>query len=178
MKTFIQVLLTSGHLYEIPTKVVAENRAKTMLELHPDEFADIAAAELDTDELFEDNGQIRDWALNQMNAPDLMKDARLVRFTPPEPDFQSGDWSYHDTPAIIPQVDAQSVLQMPVEMALSAMAAHRNLCQVAVLNDDAKKPYAAIVLIQGGEAIVGTYVGALTHLTNTFVQPAAGTVKQ
>lgn len=171
MKPLIHVLLPTGHLYEIQTAVVAQNRAKTMFELHPDEFADMAAAMADTEELFEDNGEIRDWALNNMNTDELMNAARLVRFTPPEPDFQGGDWSYHDALAIIPQLDPQSVLAMPIEMALSAMAAHRNICQVTVLNDAAQKPYAAVVLVQGGEAIVGTYVGALTHLTNTFVRP-------
>lgn len=172
MKKFIHVLLPTGHLYEIPTSVIAANRAAHYHEQFKDsEFPTLESAMQDTEELFEDNFQVKDWALNNMNVDELMKDARLIRFTPPETDFDGGDWSYHDSPAIIPQLDHQSVLAMPVEMALSAMAAHRNICQVAVLNDDQKKPCAAIVLIQGGEAIVGTYVGALTHLTNTFVQP-------
>lgn len=174
MKKFIHVLLDTGHLYEIPASVIAQNRAKTMLEMHPEEFADLAAAELDTDELFEDSDQIRDWGLNQMNVPELMKEARLVRYTPPEQDFAGGEWSYHEHAAMIPQLETQTMLAMPVEMAVAAMAAHRNLCQVLQLNAEDGQPYAAVVLIQGGPAIVGTYVGALTHLTNVYVQPAPG----
>jgi len=172
LKPFIQVLLTTGHLYEIPTAPIAQNRATHYHEMFKDsEFPTLESALKDTEELFEDNFAVKDWALNNMSVEELMKGARLVRFTPPEIDLQDGDWSYHDMPAIIPQLDAQSVLAMPVEMALSAMAVHRNICQVVTLSDEAKKPCAAVVLVQGGEAIVGTYVGALTHLTNTFVKP-------
>lgn len=172
MKPYFHVLLATGHRYEIPTAVVAENRAKAMLELHPDEFPDLAASMADSEELFEDNGQVRDWALNNMNVPELMKHARLVRYEPPEADFDGGDWSYHDAPALIPQLDAASVLGMPMEMAVSAMAVHRNLCQMVTLNNDDGTPGALVVLVQGPPALVGTYIGALQHLTTALLQPA------
>jgi hypothetical protein len=173
LKPFIQVLLATGHLYEIPTLIVAKNRAAAMLELHPNEFEDLDAAMRDSEELFEDNAAVRDWALNNMNVEELMKEARLVRFTPPEPDFEGAEWSYHDAKAVIPQLDAETILSTPVELALSAMAAHNNICQLVPLLNNGQ-PYAAIALVQGGPGIVGMYVGALTHLTNTFVAKAAG----
>lgn len=171
MKAFIQVLLPTGHLYEIPTAAIAQSRAAYYHEHHKDEFPTPEAALEDTQELFADTFQVKDWAMNNMNVPELMKDARLVRFTPKGIDFDGGEWSFHDAAALIPQLDATSVLAMPVEMALAAMAAHGHVCQVATLNDEAGKPAAAIVLIQGGQAIVGMYTGALTHLTNVLTKP-------
>lgn len=173
MKTFIHIALTAtGHLYEVPTQLVADSRAAAMLAAHPDEFKTIEEAMADTVGLFNDDDYaIQDWAVNNMQVKDIMNAARLVRFTPPDLDIANGaEWTFHDAPAIIPQLDAQSVLQMPVEMAVSAMAVHRNVCQLVTLNDEAGQPCAAIALVQGSPALVGSYVGALTHLTNTFVQ--------
>lgn len=170
MKPFLLLALATGHLFEIPTKAIAEDRAKHMLESHPADFATLEAALADTVDYFEDSFQIEDWAKNNMN--DILKDARLVRFTAPALDLNSAEWSFEDTPRIIPQIDPAQVLQMPVEMAMSAMAVYNNICQIVVLNDQSGKPNCAMVLIQGGQAIVGTYTGALQHLTNTFIAPA------
>lgn len=173
MKKFIQLALATGALYEIPAEPIAQSRAKAMKELHADEFPTDESALKDTTELFaEDPSEIRDWALNNMNPADYMQHARLVRFTPPDFDPQHGEWSYHDLPAIIPQLDASQVLQLPVEMCISAMAMHGSVCQITILNDEARKPAAAIVLIRGSEAIIGTYYGALDQLTKAILAPA------
>lgn len=178
MKQFIRVLLPTGHLYEIPAQAIAENRAAYYHQAMADEFPTLDAALQDSIALFEDNTEIREWALNNMNVEELMKPARLVRYTQPEQDFAGGDWSFEDAGAIIPQLESQSMLAMPLEMALAAMAAHRNLCQVLTINSADGQPQAAVVVIQGGPAIVGTYVGALTHLTQAYVAPPAGVTQQ
>lgn len=173
MKPYAQILLPTGHLYEIPASAIVQSRAAYYHAEHKDEFPTIESAVEDTVELFADTYQVRDWALNNMQAEELMKHARLVRFTPPEVDFGAAEWSHHDAEAMIPQLESQTMLAVPVEMAVAAMAAHRNLCQILTLNADNGQPFAAVVLIQGGPGIVGTYVGALTHLTQAYVQPAA-----
>lgn len=179
MKPFIHVLLTTGHLYEIPTAAVVDSRAGYYHKQFKDtEFPTIESAKEDTEGLFEDSGEIRDWALNNMVAAELMEHARLVRFTPPEPDLAAGDWSYHEHNAIIPQLDSQTVMAMPLEMAVSAMATHKHICQITTFNDADGKPFAAMALITGPEAIVGTYVGAMQHLTNAYVDKPADAVTQ
>lgn len=173
MRKFVHVLLPTGHLYEIPTATIAANRAAFYHAQISVEFPTLEDAQKDTEELFEDNTEVRDWAINNMNVPELMKDARLVRFTPPEMDFAAGDWSFHEHAAMIPQLESQTMLAQPLEMSVSAMAAHNNLCQILILNDDGGEPAAAVVLVRGPAAIVGTYVGALQHLTNVVTQVPA-----
>lgn len=169
MKPFIRVAMPNGATYEIPSSIVAENRAKAMFESHPDEFATLELAMQDTTELFEDSYQLRDWLLNNMNAPEVMPHARMVRFTPPEVDLQFGEWSYHDMPAIIAQLDESTILDMPLEMALSAMSVHGKPCQVAALNDAQGNQQSLIVLIQGGPEITKFYAGGLERLTQSVV---------
>lgn len=166
MKSLIQIALPTGHTYEIESQVIAENRAKCMLELHPDEFADIDAAMADTVELFDDNYEVRDWALNQMNPDEYMPIARLVRFVPPEIDFQSGDWSYHDAPAMVGELDGDQTMRSPVEAVLAIMAQSGRICNVTVLNDSDNKPFAGVAMFRGGQAVVGAYANALGITTN------------
>lgn len=172
MKPFLHVLLPTGHRYEIPTDVIAQSRAAYYHQQFKDtEFPTLEAALEDTQALFEDTREVKDWALNNMSVEDLMQHARLVRYEPPEHDLQAGDWSFHDAPALIPQIDAQTVLSMPLEMAVSAMAAHRNLCQMVTLNDAAGEPGALVVLVKGPSVLVAIYTGALQHLTNSLLLP-------
>lgn len=171
MKTFIQLAFPTGHLYELPTSVIANNRAACMRGLHAEEFPTPESALEDTTELFEDEYQVKDWALNNMNPDEYMPHARLVRYTPPDKIPADAEWSYHDAPAIIAQLDEATVLDLPVEMTVAAMAAHNRVCQIAVLNGEDGKPQCAIVLIQGGPGVVGYYQGALELLTSRLVTP-------
>lgn len=177
MLPFIRVALPTGHTYEIPVQPIADNRAQAMLALHPDEFSTIEESRLDTTELFEDSNEIRDWALNQMNPPEYMPHARLIRYAPPDVDMQTGEWTYHKEPALIPQIDATEVLAMPLELSVQAMALHQRVCQILKLNDADGKPTAAVILVSGGESVVNTFTGVLEHLVARALEtpiPAAG----
>lgn len=165
MKPFIQIALTSGQVYEIPTQVIAANRAKVMLDSHKDEFPDLEAAMTDTVELFDDNYEVRDWALNNMNPEDYMPSARMVRFVPPEQDFNTAEWSHHDAPAIVGELDGEQIMRQPLEAVFSTMASANQICSVTVISGPDGKPFAGVGVFIGSEAIVNTYARGLATVT-------------
>jgi hypothetical protein len=164
MKPFTQIAFPSGPVFEIPTAVIAKNRASTMRELYSDEFATEESAMEDTVELFKASDyDIEDWARNNMNwSTDLEPHARLVRFTPPALDHvNDAEWVFKDIPGMVGELDAETIMRQPVEMVLSTMAASQQLCNVTVLNDPNGKPHAAMALIIGNEHVIGAYVQAM-----------------
>lgn len=169
MKPIIQLSFPSGHVYVAASQVIAENRAKTMLELHPDEFPDLASAMTDTVELFDDSDQIRDWGLNQMNFGEL--NAELVRYTPPEINAQEAEWDYIDHPPVMGELDGETLLRQPTELTLRTMAASRQMCNVTALNDADGRAYAAVVLVIGSESVIGTYINAMKTVTDHLMTP-------
>jgi hypothetical protein len=170
MKPFIQIAFPSGHLYEIATDVVALDRAKTMQGLHGDEFPTLDSALEDTNDLFkEDANEIQDWARNNMNWSELAPQARLIRFAPPEVDHVNDcEWSYHDMPGMLGELDGDTIMRQPIEMVLNTMALSQQLCNVTVLNGEDGKPYAALALIIGNEHVVGTYLQAMQLIGNSL----------
>lgn len=176
MKPFVRIALTSGHVYQIPADVIAQNRAQTMLELHPSEFADLAASLEDTREVFEDSAEIRDWALNNMNPDDYMPHARLVRFVPPAQDHSTAEWLYDDAPAILGELDGDSIMQQPVEAVLTTMAASNQLVNLTVLNNDEGKPFGALALIIGNEPIIGAFASTMQFTANQLLESGAATI--
>lgn len=179
MKPFIQIALATGHVFEISTQVIAENRAKTMLEAHKDEFADLDAAMVDTVELFDDNYQVEDWAKNNMNPEDYMPGARLVRFVAPEQDFvNAAEWTLHELPAMVGELDGEQIMRQPVEAVLSTMAAAQQLCSITVLNNNDGQPYAAMALIIGPGQVIDAYTKALAFITEKVTaKPEAAPVQ-
>jgi len=162
MKSFFQIALASGQTYELPVAAVASSRAQAMLDLHPDEFDTIVEAMADTVELFKDDlGQVRDWALNNMQWTDLEPVARLIRFAPPELDMQAGEWSYHDHRALTGELDGATVMKSPVELVATVMAESEQLCNVTVLNSVDGEPFGAVAVIMGGKQIVTAYLNTL-----------------
>ena len=172
MKPFIQIALPSGHVYQIETSVIAELRAKVMLSLHADEFPTIAEALADTVEYFDDDYSVCDWATSNMKPEDYMPSARLVRFTPPEADYANADWTLREHAAPVAELSGDEILRHPVESVFSVMAASGQLCNVTVLNMPDGKPYAAMVLIIGNEAVVGSYINAL-QITGELITGSA-----
>lgn len=168
MKAFLHITTPAGHVYELPTEPIAQHRAKAMLELHKDEFADIEAALADTRELFDDSYQIKDWASNNMNWSDLSDAARLIRYTPPGDGdlWFNGEFSYHDHQAMMGELDGATLMKQPVELVLNTMALSQQLCNVTVLNGPDGAPYAALALIIGNQPIIGSYVTALQFVGN------------
>ena len=176
MKQFIQISQPSGHVYEIPVAVVAADRAKCMLELHPDEFATIEAAMADTSELFKDDARdIQDWCQNNMNWSDLEQHSRLIRFTPPDTAWHVGEWSYQDYRALVGELDGAAIMKSPVEFVATVMAEARQLCNVTVLNDQEGQPFGAIVIVVGAPPVIGAYITALQITGDQITAVPAGT---
>lgn len=75
-------------VWQIPTMVIAENRAK----FYMDEFGDDLQRSLDEDTLplFEDDSEILDWASNNMNWSDVANFAVQIK-EEREPDYEK-DW--------------------------------------------------------------------------------------
>ena len=170
MKLITRIALETGHIYELPTQVIAENRAKTMQELHPDEFKTIEESMADTVELFDDAYEVSDWAKNNMNPNDYMGMARLVRFTPPTRDFSNAaEWTQHDAPTLVGELSGAEIMQHPVESVLGTMAASRQMCSMTVLNGEDGKPYAMVALIIGAENVVNTYLKGIAYLSDQIV---------
>lgn len=161
MKPFTQIAVSTGHVFEIATEVIAKDRAAAMLANHPDEFANLDEALADTVELFDDASEIRDWALNNMNPDEYITGARLVRFVAPEQNFDSADWSFRDAPTIVGELDGEQILRQPVEFVLSTMATAQQMVNVTVLNDGEGEPFGAMVLIIGNKPVLDGFITAL-----------------
>lgn len=168
MKPFIQIALAAGHVYELPTEVIAQHRAQVMQKLHPDEFKTIDEALADTRELFGDDYSISDWARNNMSPSDYLHAARLVRYTP-DKDFVNAEWTAHELPAMVAELDGEQVLSSPVEAVMATMAASKQLCNITVLNDAQGNPFGAAVMILGGPNVVQSFVTALQFTSDQLV---------
>lgn len=166
MKQFIHVSMPTGHVYEIPTRVIAEHRAAYYHKDFPEEFPSLEVALKDTEELFGDPMQIREWALNEMDWAEVKKRARLIRFTPPVNNWDEAEWSFHDVQPPISDIDEETLLEMPIEMVIASMAAAGQLAHVAVMHDATKEPFGMLALVQGQTPIVGLYINAMQAATN------------
>lgn len=173
MKKFLQITLGNGHVYEVPTSVIADNRATAMLALHPGEFATLSDAKEDTTALFaEDSFQIEDWAKNQMNWGEIVPHAKLIRVLPRTSDWPNVEVTYHDHQALLSELDGDVIMSQPVELIMHTMATNGQLCNVTVLNGEDGKPYAAMALMFGGEAVINSYLTGLQFVGNQLTQAA------
>jgi hypothetical protein len=174
VKTHLHLAFPTGHVYELATAIVANNRAAFYHNERNDEFPTMEAALADTTALFEDSSEITDWLMGNMNPEEYLPHARLVRFTRPGLDPNDAEITYHDAPALIGQLDEATVLDLPVEMVLSAMAVHNRVTQMALLNDENGQPNVALVFIQGGPAVIGFFQGGIQELTDNVVRAMQG----
>lgn len=169
MKPFIQIALAAGHVYELPTEVIAQHRAAYYHGRFKDsEFPTLESALQDTRECFADSDEISDWARNNMNPSDYLHAARLVRYTP-DKDFVNAEWTAHELPAMVAELDGEQVLSSPVEAVMATMAASKQLCNITVLNDAQGNPFGAAVMILGGPNVVQSFVTALQFTSDQLV---------
>lgn len=172
MKPFIQLTLSSGHVFEVPTEVIAQDRAKVMQSLHPLEFPKLEDALTDTRELFEDSYEVREWALNNMDHEDYISVSRLIRFVPQELPISSAEWSYHDHPATMGEMDGEQILRSPVEAVISSMANANQLCNVSVLNDKDGAPFALLALCHGSPKEIAMFITGLQFISERATNDA------
>lgn len=162
MKKFLQITMSNGHVYEVPTSVIADNRATAMAALHPGEFATLSDAKEDTTALFDDDSfQIEDWAKNQMNWSEIVPHAKLIRALPRSSGWPNVEVTYHDHQALLGELDGDVIMSQPVELIMHTMATSGQLCNVTVLNGQDGKPYAAMALMFGNEAVINSYLTGL-----------------
>ena len=170
MKPFIQISMPNGMVFEIPTQVIADHRTACMQEAHPEEFHTLEAASEDTRELFtEDSWHIKDWAANNMNWDELQPHAKLIRFKQ-DTDHQwyEGEFTYHDMPALLGELDGATIMHQPVELIMQTMATASILCNVTVLNGANGQPCGAFALIVGDAGVVNSYLTALQFTGNVL----------
>lgn len=170
MKPFIQIKLNTGHVYEVPTELIAQNRAAYYHGERPDDFPTLQSALEDTRGLFDDSSEIKEWVMGNMNPDEVLPHAKLVRFTPPDTNdaWNEGEWSYHDGQAMIGEVDGDTIMRQPLEATLNVMAASAQICNVSILQSPNGAPQAAVALILGDNAVLSPFVLALQHVANQF----------
>lgn len=180
MKPFIQIKLNTGHVYEVPTELIAHNRAAYYHGTRPDDFPTLQSALEDTRGLFGDSTEIKEWVMGNMNPDEVLPHAKLVRFTPPDTNdaWNEGEWSYHDGQAMIGEVDGDTIMRQPLEATLNVMAASAQICNVSIINSMEGQPLAAVAVILGDNAVLSPFVVALQHVAGQFSAPQIAAASQ
>lgn len=167
MKPYLQLTLASGHVFEIPTKVIADDRAAYYFKVCPDDFKTFAEAEADTIGYFDDGRAITEWLFNSMDVEKIAKaHGRLVAFDPPSVDWGDCEAELTDEPATVQALSGETIMEMPVSMVSASMAATNELCAAQQIMDTTTgQPQSAIVFINGGPEVVGAYLGGIKIIT-------------
>lgn len=170
MKPFLQIKFADGSIYEVPTSIIAQDRAEYYFENNKDEFATIEDAMTDTTELFaSDEYEITDWAQNNMNWAEVVPHARMIGYEPPAKDWANADITMHDASAVIEPIgDNEDILCLPLEFAMMRIAQARNICNQIIYHNDEGRALGALVLIQGGPTVVNFYTAGLNRLTEAL----------
>lgn len=171
MKPFFQVKFQDGSIFEVPTIIVAKDRAAYYHEQCKDEFQTFDDALKDTTELFAaDSYEIEDWAKNNMNWDELAPHARIVGYDPVARDWMDCELSFHDAREETALASNDTpIMTLPMELALAKMSAGGHVCNVIQIGDEeGDAPIAAVALIQGGPVPVGYFIGGLQRLTEQF----------
>lgn len=176
MKPFLIFRLPSGHVFELPTEVVAADRAAYYHKDHPDEFPTLQSAMEDSIGLFTDDAyNVRDWLLNNMDVDATMgAHGRLVAFNQPKFAWDEAEYEFGVEPMAIVEPTGDTILGTPVEMVMNAMLAAGELCSFQMLMDQATgKPDMAIAFVRGGEKVVGTFAAGMQDITNFLAEKLA-----
>lgn len=176
MKPYFQVKFQDGSVFEVPTDIVAQDRAAAYHERDKDEFPTLDDAIKDTTELFtSDTYEIEDWAKNNMNWDELEPYARLVAYDPPERDWSASEVSFHDErQAISEPVAGDNLMKQPMELALVRLGIKNNVCNLLKIGHGPDTPPVAVVaMIRGGPHIIDYFLGGLRRLTEALTEPPA-----
>lgn len=86
MNKYLRVTMNDGTRWDVPAEVIAQNRAKYYAEIDP-----TTTLEEEYSYAMEDDGELMDWAANNMNWEDVEKYAVRAPDAPKEaPDYQEG----------------------------------------------------------------------------------------
>lgn len=91
MAKFLRVTMSDGSKYDVPAKLIAEDRAKYYAKLDSERGGEdyYEAYRREFDFTMENNFELKDWAANNMNWEDVQEHAVKVHETI-EVDFQEG----------------------------------------------------------------------------------------
>jgi len=81
---FLRVTMPDGSKWDVPARVIAENRAKYYAEVDSD-----TTYQEEFEFTMSDNYELKDWAAGNMNWSDVENHAQYV-INPPTPDYQEG----------------------------------------------------------------------------------------
>lgn len=176
MKPFTLFTFPSGLTFQVPTQVIANNRAQN----YAAEFGDDLQRSLaeDTVPLFtEDEYNVQDWALSNMNWSDLAPFARLVECSTTAPDedqFMQALVTLSAT-ATVPKIPNDGTLLLkPTELLIYDMANEGLTAKVLFIETGpAPSDYKiAFNMVQGPKQIVDGYIGVAQQFTNFLLERA------
>lgn len=75
---YYQWTLSDGSIWEVPMCIIEHNRSTYYHESYPDEFPTLDSALADTKELFSDDYEAHDWAVNNMNWDDVERFSKQI----------------------------------------------------------------------------------------------------
>lgn len=168
MKTFVNVTFPTGHIFELPTVVVAADRINYYSMQDPDRTKEQHTSE--TMNLFQNEFEVVDWMKNNMNWSDVEKSARLVGFN--APDFGAA-WddavleftSEQGKPDVMALGDR--AITAPLEMLLGqAVSEGMNCSVVAFMRPGTQVVTSAVAAIIGRPDVVGGYIAVLQNFDN------------
>lgn len=182
MKAYLHVTMPNGRIYEIPTALIAENRAAYYHEHHKDEFPTPEAAMADTTELFADDYEIADWAKNNMDWSDVEKQARMIAVEPGESleaAWTNAEITAHAERTQVAEIFRQggALLPLPLELLMTGMAENGNICSCIALTPDPETPPAgAIAVVRGPYTTL--FLHALQSTTEFIAQRESAAASQ
>lgn len=164
MKRFILIKFPEA-TYQVLTENVVEHRAAYMHENVACEYPTIEDATAGTIKLFEDESEIRDWAINNMDWSDLASGALILNATP-DRDLAAAAWSYSDVVSMPDSIKNGVIDDIPVGLILSNLIANHGMCNVMLTDNNL-----AFATILGDQSVINAYVAALAQLTEALANP-------
>lgn len=166
MKPYLNVKFADGYIYEVPTIVIATDRANHFHANYKEEFPTFDDALKETVAVFDDTFEIEDWAKNNMNWEEIEPHSKIIGFEPPERSWFESEIEFVDEPTnLTPPSKEENLLSVPLIFALSRIALMNRFCSIVGLDAEDSSTVAAFVLIKGGPDVVDFYTKGLDRLT-------------
>jgi hypothetical protein len=164
VKKFVQISFSTGHVYEVPTQAIAEDRTRYYAMSDPGRTREQHAAE--TQMLFASEFDLFDWAKNNMNWSDLQKTSRLVAFNPPDfaklwddAEMKTSDENLRSDIMAL----GENALAAPVEMLLAQAVSENKSCFAVAFQQSNGNTTSAVVGLVGSPDIIEGYLATITQ---------------
>jgi hypothetical protein len=177
MKPFIQLAFPSGHVFEVPSSVVADDRTAYYAVSQPERTREQHAAE--TASLFTSEFEVVDWLMFNMNWADLEPHAKLIDYRAPDlrAAFDDAVATFESAPAM-PDVVSKGVAStvVPIGLAMNqAVASGKGALMLAFQNEDTKRVQFAFLALCGHPDIVEGYIAVCNQFSQHLDSQAQAT---